>query len=209
MNIILASESPARKALLARLGIDFAVIPANIDEAGLIRERGITAPAEHVLALCEAKARFVHEKATEPCVIIAADTVIFHNGKILEKPIDLPDAFNMLKSLQGQTHEVYTGVAIMHKQQQNFFCDTSIVRMRPLDDSEISAYVNTGEPLGRSGSYSISGLAALLIDHVNGDVNSVVGLPLARTCAVLKEMGINLLEMLGSVDTSCGARLFG
>ena len=207
MNIILASESPARKALLEKAGVSFSVFPAYIDEAGLIRELGITTPAEHVLALCEAKARFVCAKTNEPYIIIAADTVIYHEGKILEKPIDLDDAFNMLKNLQGKTHEVYTGVAVIVKNAvankehlaipdcgaAKTFYEVSKVRFRQLEDREIIAYVKTGEALGRSGSYAINGIASLLIDGVNGDFNSVVGLPIAKVCAVLKEMGVYLL----------------
>jgi len=195
MKIILASESPARKALLERAGVEFSVKPANIDEEGLIKQRGITDPAEHVLALCEAKARFVRSKSkiNEPSVIIAADTVIYHEDKILEKPIDLGDAFNMIKSLQGKEHEVYTGVTLIAAESEKSFYEVTKVRFRQLDDNEINAYVDTGEPLGRSGSYAINGIASMLIDKVEGDFNSVVGLPLARVCATLKEMGVELL----------------
>jgi len=200
MKIILASESPSRKALLERLGVPFIVVPANIDEQGLIRERDIHTPKEHVMALSKAKAQHVASKSVPPCAIIAADTVIYHNNTILEKPADEEDAFNMIKSLQGKMHEVYTGVTIVVKGQGlcdevTSFCDTAQVRLRLLDDSEITAYVNTGEPMGRSGSYAINGLGSLLIDLVNGDFNTVVGLPLARTYVELKELDIDLMEL--------------
>jgi len=184
---------------LERLGVSFTVAPANINEQGLIFERGISCQKEHVMALAEAKACHVAAQSASPYAIIAADTVIYHDGKILEKPIDESDAFNMLKSLQGRTHEVYTGVTIIVNKGEgevtNTFCDTAQVRVRTLEDSEIWAYVNTDEPMGRSGSYAINGKGSLLIDLVNGDFNTVVGLPLARMYVMLKVLGVDLMNM--------------
>jgi len=199
MILILASESPARRKLLEQAGFKFNVMPANIDEQGLINELKITKPTEHVITLSKAKAQHVLRQVVSPSVIIAADTVIYHEGKILEKPIDEKDAFNMLKGLQGKMHEVYTGVTIIKKSPKegdfiNSFCDTTQVHISQLENNEILSYIKTGEPKGKSGSYSISGLGSLLIDKIKGDFNTVVGLPLARIYVTLKTLGVDLMD---------------
>jgi septum formation protein len=176
-------------------------MPAYIDEESVSRKGGILLPpADHVTVLSAAKTACAADKAEPPCAVIAADTVICHNNKILEKPTDSNDAFNMIKNLQGQNHEVYTGVTVTVKTAgrtlTETFCDVSKVHIRPLTDGEIRAYVNTGEPMGKSGSYAINGIGSLLIDMVQGDFNSVVGLPLARLCVVLRGLGVDLMGLI-------------
>jgi septum formation protein len=184
---------------MARLGVGFEITPAFIDEAAVVLSADTGgAPERHVTVLARAKMECVMGKTKGDCAVIAADTIIHHNGKIVEKPIDKSDALNMIKALQGNTHNVYTGVSLAVRRGGEVltecFCETATVRIRPLKDAEIDFYVNSGEPMGRSGGYAINGLGAMMIDRVEGDFNAVVGLPLARVCAVLERLGVDLFR---------------
>ncbi len=194
MKYILASASPRRRKLLAQMGLSFEVIPAKGEE--LISS---TEPKQVVMELAAQKAAEVAERyekqsdpkqVTEDCMIIGADTVVVHKGEILGKPKDAADAVRMLESLSGDVHLVYTGVSLVvfqggEKYTHTFF-EATDVRMHEMTGDEIYAYVDTGEPLDKAGSYGIQGQGGMFIDRIDGDYNNVVGLPIARLYQEMK-----------------------
>ena len=195
-TLILGSASPRRVALLEQLNLDFVqlVSPAEEPAAG---DRG---PQEHVVDSALHKARAVAELvATAPppsfdsaagALTIGADTVVCIDGSILGKPSDEAHAVHMLRSLSGRSHEVYTGIALRHSNGwEQSACESTRVRMRKLSEQSIRSYVDSGEPLDKAGGYAIQGLGARFVEHISGCYYNVVGLPLARLCALLEEAG--------------------
>lgn len=174
---ILASASPRRRELLQQAGIAFDVIPAKGEEH-TTKEK----PHEVVMELALLKAREVADTIEDPdAVILGADTVVAAGGRILGKPKDRADAVSMLTMLAGKTHSVFTGVAIVRKDDGrvlNFFEETKVT-MYPMSREEIEAYVDTGEPMDKAGAYGIQGKCAIHIAKIQGDYNNVVGLPIA------------------------------
>jgi len=193
-RIILASESPRRQALLTQAGFDFVVMPSYIDEESVMDEE--VSPYDMVKILSTKKAMHVSEKTKDSAIIIAADTVVVLKGAVMGKPSDAEEAFQMLRRLQGQSHSVYTGVTLIHKTDSGMtlrnIVDNTGVRMRALSDDEIRAYIGTGEPFDKAGSYAIQGRGSLLIERIEGDYNTVVGLPLVRVCQALQAFGVKL-----------------
>lgn len=176
-QVILGSGSPRRQELLHQMGLRFIVDKSQNEE---IRHSNM--PSEVVLELAQQKAEEVAERHRDGSLVIAADTIVALNEKILGKPADEEDAFLMLKSLQGRTHQVYTGVCLMRKttlqtEQELFFVCTK-VHVMDMSDEEIRAYIATGEPLDKAGGYGIQGLFAPFIRGIEGDYYNVVGLPL-------------------------------
>jgi septum formation protein len=197
LTFILASESPRRRALLTQAGIPHIAVSSGADES----VAGTPTPEEMVTDLANRKvdAALATGGWPRPFVIIAADTVVYLNGQILGKPSCRDDAVRMLGALQGQTHIVYTGVALRYLTQdgtlyKTSFADTARVRMRGLTQTEIERYAATGEPDDKAGAYGIQGLGSTLIAHVDGDYHTVVGLPLARLCSALAEWGVDYTE---------------
>ena len=193
-RIILASASPRRRELLERAGVKFEVIPASGDE-----NRTSDDPKEAVAQLARDKAVSVKatlEDAEEGTVIIGSDTVVVFQNMILGKPHDQEDAVNTLKKLQGNTHQVYTGVSVLEKKngqwQEHTFYESTDVTFYPVSDKEIREYVATGEPMDKAGSYGIQGLFGIYVKGINGDYNNVVGLPAARLFYEMKKSGIDL-----------------
>ncbi|MCL2603525.1 MAG: Maf family protein [Defluviitaleaceae bacterium] len=208
MRIILASGSPRRKQLLEQAGIDFEVIvsEANEDIDG--------EPYEQVAALARRKAEAAAARISGEAIIIAADTLVYlesrnGSGHVLGKPTDAQDAFDMLYALQGRKHTVYTGVALLKKEcgeistdstgiidplSANVFVDAAYVYFRPLTEREIRAYIATGEPFDKAGAYGIQEKGALLIERVEGDFYTVMGLPISKLCVQLEEMGVQIWE---------------
>ena len=193
-RIILASASPRRRELLERAGVKFEVIPASGDE-----NRTSDDPKEAVAQLARDKAVSVKETvedAEEETVIIGSDTVVVFQNMILGKPHDQEDAVNTLKKLQGNTHQVYTGVSVLEKKngqwQEHTFYESTDVTFYPVSDGEIREYVATGEPMDKAGSYGIQGLFGIYVKGINGDYNNVVGLPAARLFYEMKKSGIDL-----------------
>lgn len=180
-EIILASGSPRRKELLETAGLDFEIIVADIEEK---IPDGAT-PQEAVKALALQKAQAVANSHRES-IVIGADTVVVCDGKILGKPKDEKDAFNMLRMLSGRSHTVCTGVALIKGDKIKNFCDETEVEFHTLSDKEIEAYVSTGEPMDKAGAYGIQGKGCVLVKRINGDYFNVVGLPVSRVC---KESG--------------------
>ena len=188
-NIILASASPRRRELLERAGIPFTVCPGQGEEQITVSD-----PAEVVEELSEQKAREVFLKTEGDILVIGADTVVAVNGKILGKPKAQEEARQMLRSIQGGSHEVYTGVTLLDREegqerQRTFHVMTKVV-FYPMSEEEIQRYVDTKEPLDKAGAYGIQGKAGIFVKEIRGDYNNVVGLPGARLYQELKEMGI-------------------
>lgn len=178
-KVILASASPRRRELLKQAGFSFEVIESKADEHVSEKE-----PEVLVRELAKRKALAVAELINGEALVIGADTVVAIDGEILGKPKDEADAFRMLKEIQGRTHQVYTGVALIKKQETdvevNDFAERTDVTMYPMSDEEIYAYIATGEPGDKAGSYGIQGRAAIFIKGIQGDYNNVVGLPIGR-----------------------------
>lgn len=193
-KIILASASPRRSELLERAGVSFTVIPS-------VGEEHITAklPSEAVQELSVEKALSVAkslEEQEEGTLVIGADTVVVYDERILGKPVDEEDAVQTLKLLQGNTHQVYTGVTVLERKGQRWiphtFAECTDVDFYPVSDEEIRAYVATGEPMDKAGSYGIQGLFGCYVRGIRGDYNNVVGLPVARLFREMKKHEIDL-----------------
>ena len=189
-NIILASASPRRRELLDMVGIPFSVCPSQGEE----QIRG-SSPKEVVEELCEQKAREVFLKTSGEVLVIGADTVVAAEGNILGKPKNRKEAIQMLKKLQGASHEVYTGVTMLSRdengEQQKTFHVMTAVEFYRMSEEEIESYVDTGEPMDKAGAYGIQGKAGIFVKEIRGDYNNVVGLPVARLYQELKQMGMN------------------
>ncbi|MCR5416368.1 MAG: Maf family protein [Pseudobutyrivibrio sp.] len=183
MKIILASGSPRRKELLEQAGIEYEVIPADIDET-----TSKTLPNEVVEELSYNKAMAVAQ-ANPGRIILAADTVVAFDNTILGKPNDEEDAFNMLMALSNREHHVYTGVTIVNANGfVNTFSECTTVCMYDNSEKLIKDYIATKEPMDKAGAYGIQGKGAILVSGIRGDYNNVVGLPLARVCRELAKM---------------------
>ena len=192
--IVLASGSPRRKELLAKTGLKFSVVVSGGEEKAETSD-----PAETVEKLSLDKASAVADllqAEKEPQLIIGADTVVACDGEILGKPSDREDAFRMLWKLQGQTHQVYTGVTLLlkkkHTWQAHTFSEKTDVQFYPVSREELLAYIETGEPMDKAGSYGIQCGFVIYVKGICGDYNNVVGLPVGRLVYELKKLGIDI-----------------
>lgn len=189
--LILGSGSPRRAALLHQIGLPFVQWTSAAQEP----QPGGESPAAHALAAARSKARAVHclVRAHYPArrtIVIGADTVVHLEGRILGKPAHAEEAAQMLRSLAGRTHQVYTGVALVGSDgRQPEGCEVTQVRMRRLGEAEIRQYVGSGEPADKAGAYAIQGRGARFIESIEGCYYNVVGLPLARLSTLLAEAG--------------------
>lgn len=189
-RIILASASPRRRELLAMIGIkDFDIMPA----AGEEDYPSSMPPDEAVKYIAMKKAESVLSYAGADSLIIAADTVVCLDGRILEKPRDARDAADMLASLSGRRHTVYTGIALIRGGERVSDSAATDVWFKKLTEAEISAYVATGQPLDKAGSYGAQDMAALFVERVEGEFWNVVGLPVCRLGMLLAEMGEHII----------------
>ncbi len=194
-NIILASASPSRRELLEQIGVNFSIKPSTCEE--VITE---TSPKKVVESLSLQKAADVAKNEGINTITIGSDTIVAMDDKIFGKPKDREDAFNMLKALSGKTHQVYTGVTfiIKHKDMDNFIIHTfhskTDVVMKEMTESEINWYLDTNEPYDKAGAYAIQGYSAIFIDKINGDYNTVVGLPVSMIYSEFKKLGIDILN---------------
>lgn len=182
MKLILASNSPRRAEILTKGGFSFEKRVADTDET---LPDGIL-PAEAVEILAQRKGHAVFRAADE--VVLAADTVVALDNRILGKPKDENDAKEMLRALAGRTHSVFTGVYITDGEREFLFHAETRVTFYPLTDAEVAAYVQSGEPMDKAGAYGIQGRGALFVEKIDGDYLNVVGLPLAKTARILKEV---------------------
>lgn len=187
-KIVLASASPRRRELLEQIGIKFDIVVSNEPEDEIDKS---LSPENYTSELALMKACNVAKKLTgtkrKDSLIIAADTVVYSDGKILGKPKDSDDAFRILKSLSGKAHEVYTGICVM-RLTDGYATSKSIkttVKFKELTDKTIKAYIKTGEPADKAGAYGIQGRGAVLVEEIYGDYFNVVGLPLSALYDVL------------------------
>lgn len=191
MELILASQSPRRKELLKRMGIEnFRTVSPNIDES----QAGDLPPAGLVQALSAQKALAVQEREGPGGLILAADTVVSLDGAVLGKPAGPLEAYKMLAMLSGVRHQVYTGLTVLCGGEQVTEYEETDVCFRELEPEEIEAYIATGEPLDKAGAYGIQGYGALLIEGISGDYYNVVGLPICRLGRILRRFGIFCLK---------------
>jgi septum formation protein len=184
VRLILASASPRRAELLAAAGFDYDIRPVEVDETPLPGED----PAAYVARLAAEKARAL-DPAGGDGPILAADTTVVADGRILGKPADAVDARRMLTMLSGREHEVLTGVAL--RLGDRLLCEVArtTVRFLPLDPDEVDWYVASGEPADKAGAYAVQGLAARFVDRIEGSYSNVVGLPISLVHRMLKGMG--------------------
>ena len=189
MNIILASQSPRRRELMAQMGLKFTVSPQNVDEESLLS----LPPEEYVGTVSRIKAESARANANEDDVIIAADTVVVIDGEILGKPKNRADAVKMLMRLSGRTHTVMTGVCIAGNGKTVAFVEKTDVEFIDFTEEQAKAYASTGECDDKAGSYGLQGKGGLLIKAIYGDNYTVIGLPIARLAQELLQFGIKCL----------------
>ena len=189
-RLILASTSPRRRELLALLGLPFEVVASGFDESSL-SPKGLT-PPDYVMTLAQGKAAEVANRAESDAIIIGADTTVVLDGAFLNKPLDDADAARMLRALSGRTHQVYTGLCLLHGQSALTDYAVTDVTFDTLSDAVIAAYIATGEPRDKAGAYGIQGKALSFIPQIQGDYFNVVGLPLHKLCSLLTRLGISV-----------------
>jgi septum formation protein len=189
MRVILASNSPRRKELLSQVGVSFEVIPYGFEEQ-LIE----LAPEKLVEHFAYMKAKDVAEAVSGEALVIGSDTIVCLD-EIMGKPKDREDAFNMLKKLSGKQHHVLSGLCIINtvSGESQIEHESTKVRMKELSDAEITAYINTGEPIDKAGAYAIQGMGSLFVEGIEGDYFNVVGLPLFRLGKMMERFGLKLL----------------
>jgi septum formation protein len=190
VSIILASASPRRYALLKQIGVGFRQQVAEIDETPRHNE-----PAQdYVARLALEKARTVHRQAgRDGLPVLGADTAVVVDGRLLGKPADFEHARQMLNSLSGRSHQVFSAVALVGEREAVCVNRTS-VWFRSLDEAEIDAYWRSGEPRDKAGAYGIQGLGALFVERLEGSYSGVMGLPLYETARLLQDFGIQVLD---------------
>lgn len=187
-QLILASQSPRRSELLKSIGIPFQV------HASPFQEIDSSSRLAHEVVLINAKGKAEEVALHHPGeLVLGVDTVGAYQDHVLEKPKDKADAFRMLKMLQGQTHEVLSGLYLTNGSKTVTHIESTHITFLPLTDEEIKAYIETGEPMDKAASYAAQGIGALFIQKIDGDYFNVVGLPLYRLNLMLKEFDINLL----------------
>lgn len=187
MRVILASASPRRRDLLEQMGVRPVVVPADIDESVLAGEEAVA----YVRRLSVAKAMAV---AVDPAdLVIAADTTVDLDGRILGKPADATEARAMLRSLSARTHRVHTGVTLRLGERTATEVTTTLVTFAPITDHALEWYLGTGEPFDKAGGYAVQGQAAVFVTAVKGSVSNVVGLPLTTLVALARSLGIDHL----------------
>jgi septum formation protein len=185
--LILASASPRRAELLTSAGFGFVVAAPDVDETPHAEE----AASDYVIRVARDKARQVAAAHKGPgAVVLAADTAVVTESRIMGKPRNDEDAANMLTTLSGSVHQVLTGVVVRTETRELVELVATRVHFLPLSSAEIGWYVSTGEPRGKAGAYAIQGHAARFIDWIDGSWSNVVGLPLSTVSRMLKEVGV-------------------
>lgn len=187
MKLILASASTRRAEILHDAGFSFVVLSSAVDESPVPGE----SPQGLVQRLADAKADLVSARAVGPAIVVAADTEVVLDGHVLGKPRTSEDARRMLLKLSGRTHSVITGVTLIRlpDAERRRFIETTQVHFAAIPEEEIRRYLATGEPFDKAGSYAIQGRAGRYVPRIEGCYFNIVGLPLARLCQVLLELG--------------------
>ncbi len=193
-RIILASASPRRREIMNQIGIRFEVMPSVGEEVTTE-----SAPDKVVCELSAQKAAEILGKTEGAVVVLGADTIVAHNGRILGKPADAEDAKRMIASYAGDTHEVFTGVTVLVRDadgtmKKSSFAVRTGVRVRSMSEAEIDWYVTTKEPLDKAGAYGIQGKFAPFIEGIDGDYYNVVGFPIAAVISETRALGVDLLS---------------
>ncbi len=183
MLLVLASASPRRKELLAQAGYEFEVHAAAIEET----RRDDEEPAAYVRRLALEKAQAVARQFPD-ATVIGADTTVAFQHHVLEKPKDGADAKRMLRLLSGQTHQVHTGIAVVHGGYAEAHVETTDVVFRAIEEAELQTYLDSGDPMDKAGAYGIQGYAARWIPRIQGDYFNVVGLPIAALVKLLADI---------------------
>ncbi len=184
-NLVLASGSPRRREILERLGFEFDVIPAELDENQTLSDDPLT----NVKLLAELKGVDVQRERPRR-TILAADTIVKSGNEILGKPSDPGEVFDMLRLLSGHAHEVVTGVALLAPPNRRIIeAETTRVFFREISDAEIARYLDTSEPFGKAGAYAIQGFASAFVEKIEGCYFNVVGLPVALLFRMFGELG--------------------
>lgn len=189
MELILASKSPRRRQLLEQMGLQFRVLTAEADET-----MDPAKPVDQEIGrVSRLKAEAVRPQVQAEDVVIAADTLVCVDGKRLGKPGTTQEAEQMLRQLSGRHHTVMTGVSVSRGTRTETFTELTHIHFRALSETEIRAYVATGEPMDKAGAYGIQGLAGLFVSRIDGDYYNVMGLPICRLTQVLRSFGIPVL----------------
>jgi len=196
-TLILASASPRRRQLISVFGLPVIVRPPSVDES--VPDHWTPAKTVEELSRRKAEAVLRDLSASRPQapdevrVVVGSDTVVVLDGKIMGKPADREDARNMLRRLSGRTHEVYTGVTCIRESDGRALTKHRMTRVtfRPLSDSLIERYIATGEPMDKAGAYGVQGIGAVLIENLEGDFFSVMGLPVGLLFGMLAELEIH------------------
>lgn len=189
MDIILASASPRRQELLQRMGLDFIIRTAPHDETMNL----FSTPSDEVARVSRLKAQAVYPLCHEDDIIVAADTIVVCDGRIMGKPRSENDAFSMLRRLSGREHQVMTGLTVAQGDNTETVTVTTTLRFRPLSDTEIRNYIATGEPMDKAGAYGIQGIASMFVVGLDGDYYNVMGLPICTLTLMLRKHGVKLL----------------
>ena len=186
-DLILASASPRRSEILQQIGVDFQIVPANIDETPISQE----SPVDYVQRMAKEKAQHViNTIADSSTPVLGADTSVVLNSKIYGKPTNQEDGMAMLAALSGNTHQVLSAVAIGNKQHCMLRLSSTDVKFRDLDLKECLEYWNTGEPVDKAGGYAIQGLGAVFVEEISGSFSGVVGLPIEQTTRLLQAFNV-------------------
>lgn len=187
-TIILASQSPRRRQLLAQMGLDFEVVPNDFEE----KLDDSRSPEEVATELALGKARSV-ARLYPDCLVIGSDTIVTVDGRQLEKPRDETEAYALLRLLAGKPNDVSTGLAIVHLSEgiEMSGAETSRVYFKPYDESAVKTYVDSGDPMDKAGAYGIQSGAAPLISHISGHYDTIVGLPTHLLADYLSKLGID------------------
>ena len=191
--VYLASASPRRRELLLQIGVPFRLVGTAVDEA----VRSDETPLEYVVRVAAAKAAAGWEKSRDgpDAPVLAADTAVVLNGKILGKPADRQEAENMLRQLSGRSHEVLTAIELRTAGGVQSRVSRSIVTFRPIATAEVQTYWDSGEPCDKAGAYAIQGRAAIFVTDLRGSYSGVMGLPLFETAELLAAAGLTLWQL--------------
>ena len=191
-DLILASASPRRVDILNQIGVRFSVAPADINESQLINESS----AEFVCRLASQKAKTGYNSQIGSQSVLGADTLVLCDEQIFGKPKDYADSKRMLSQLSGRAHKVISAVAINNGVESVVLMSETSVIFRIISEQELLNYWNTGEPVGKAGSYAIQGLGSIFVESIQGSYSGVVGLPIAETCRLLRHFKVPIWQSL-------------